>query len=263
MATWQNLSLSLSPKQEPRLYPKARIARSFFRTHFGPEEQCDNRDFCMFAFEPNPSHIERHREMQQEYEKMGWRYHFIQGGVSDVDGNLTFYHTGDEYGYTTLKSSCRRRCDANHVPVYRLVDWIKQEIDGRLIPEPYGAGEVYDSGPRVVMKLDIEMMEWVVFPDLLLAGVMCNDITAIMGEFHLKPLWYLYPITFQGHASKTRGDTNFTIPKWEEARTLKEEWVTMIERNPNYNTTLDLRDDESYRTDGVSWPVPSNVNATI
>ena len=252
MATWQNLS----PQNRNLVFTQKHELQDHSSEHTLDQRNSVTTETSV-CLRLNQIH------QQQEYEKMGWRYHFIQGGVSDVDGNLTFYHTGDEYGYTTLKSRCRRRCDANHVPVYRLVDWIKQEIDGRLIPEPYGAGEVYDSGPRVVMKLDSEMMEWIVFPDLLLSGVMCNDITAMTGEFHLKPLWYLYPITFQGHASKTRGDTNFTIPKWEEARTLKEEWVTMIERNPNCNTTLDLRDDESYRTDGVSWPVPSNVNATI
>lgn len=237
---------------EPSLYPKATIARNFFQSHFGPEEQRDNRDFCIFAFEPNPSHLQRHQEMKRVYETMGWRYYPIHGGVSDQDGNLTFYHIGDEYGFTTLKSSCRKRCDPEYVPVYRLSSWIKREIHGRKLPQlPYGTG--YSNGPQVVMKMDVEMMEWILFPDLLLSGVLCEDIDAMMGEFHLQGNWFFYPITFEGHGIQG-ASSNFTLKSWEEGDKLKNEWLTMMERNPHCNTVLSMRDDETYRLDGMHWP---------
>ncbi|KAL7537366.1 hypothetical protein ACHAXR_007779 [Thalassiosira sp. AJA248-18] len=236
---------------EPSLYPKAQIARNFFRSHFGPEEQRDNRDFCIFAFEPNPSHVQRHKEMKRVYDIMGWRYYPIHGGVSDEDGNLTFYHIGDEYGFTTLKSSCRKRCDPEHVPVYRLSSWIKREIHGRKLPQLlHGTG--YSNGPRVVMKMDVEMMEWILFPDLLMSGVLCEDINAMMGEFHLKANWFFYPITFEGHGK--HGASNLTIQTWEEADKLKNEWLTMMERNPHCKTVLSMKDDETYRLDGMPFP---------
>lgn len=236
---------------EPSLYEKAKIARKFFQTHFGAEELRDNRDFCIFSFEPNPSHLQRHQEMKHEYDKMGWRYYPIHGGVSDEDGNLTFYHIGDEYGFTTLQSSCRKRCDPEHVPVFRLSSWIKREIHGRKLPQsPYGTG--YNDGPRVVMKMDIEMMEWLVFPDLLLSGVLCEDINAMMGEFHLRANWFFYPITFEGHGNQ--GAKNFTIKSWEEGSKLKDEWLLMVERNPHCNTVMSMKDDETYRLDGMPWP---------
>ncbi len=37
------------------------------------------------------------------------------------------------------------------------------------------------------MKLDAEGLEFRVIPDLLLAGVLCNDIHFLMGEFHHAP----------------------------------------------------------------------------
>ena len=52
---------------EPSLYPKAWIARKFFVAHFGPEVLRDNRDFCIFGFEPNPVHKKQHEEMRDHY----------------------------------------------------------------------------------------------------------------------------------------------------------------------------------------------------
>ncbi|KAL9186580.1 hypothetical protein ACHAXT_005818 [Thalassiosira profunda] len=226
---------------EPFKYPKARIARMFFRKHFGPEESRDNRDFCVFSFEPNPSHRERHEEMRRAYEAVGWRYHPIFGG----------------YGFTTLKSSCRKRCDPEHVPVYRLSSWIDREVHGREIPQPFAING-YHNGPRVTMKMDIEMMEWLVFPDLLLSGVLCRDIAGVIGEFHLKANWFFYPITFDDRSRKGK---NFTIERWEDADELQSEWLAMIEQNPHCHTQMSMRDDETYRTDGMPWPTDDSLEA--
>mmetsp|Transcript_13315 Transcript_13315/g.28246 ORF Transcript_13315/g.28246 Transcript_13315/m.28246 type:complete len:322 (-) Transcript_13315:789-1754(-) len=233
---------------QPTLYPDAKVARHFFRTHIGPEESRINSDICVFSFEPNPSHLERHEEMRRAYDSMGWRYHPIHGGVSDKDGNLTFYHIGDETGFTMLNSSCRKRCDPEYVPIYHLSSWIEREVRGREIPEPSGQ---YPYGPRVVMKMDIEMMEWIVFPDLLYSGALCKDIHAVMGEFHLRSHWFFYPITFDDYKGTGK---NFTVQSWEEGVKLRDEWIGIMEKNPNCTTQLSMQDDESHRNDGMPWP---------
>ncbi|KAL7532339.1 hypothetical protein ACHAXR_005461 [Thalassiosira sp. AJA248-18] len=131
--------------------------------------------------------------MEDAYAAMGWRYHFIHAGVGDDDHHdgLTFYHIGKgnkelERGFTTVQSKCRRECRPEKVPVIRLSDWIDREIHGRIIPAAAIASrssqQNKDSNkrenkeeqppPRVVMKMDIEMYEWVVFPDLLSSGVL-------------------------------------------------------------------------------------------
>ena len=46
---------------EPHLYPKAHVARAFFQEKFGPEASRDNRDYCVFSFEPNPGARPRSR----------------------------------------------------------------------------------------------------------------------------------------------------------------------------------------------------------
>ena len=50
---------------EPSKYPDATTGRRLFNEHFGDEESRDNRDICSFAFEPNPVHVTRHRELSE------------------------------------------------------------------------------------------------------------------------------------------------------------------------------------------------------
>ena len=168
-------------------------------SQFGPEEA--RRKFCkitcVFAFEPNPLHVSKHKELQKAYNSMGWRYHFIHAGVSDDEGMLTFYHIGKgpknlERGFTMVKNRCHNECRPENVTVVRLSEWIKSEIHGRVIP----AVEEKEAQPRVVMKMDIEMGEWLVVPDLIASGVLCQDIDALAGEYHLKAHKANYPINF-------------------------------------------------------------------
>ena len=86
---------------------------------------------------------------------------FINAGVSDIAGNLTFYHMdidpkfGKEVGFTSVKSKCRGKCVPETIPVVRLADWLQHEILYRQLPDvTYGE---YDGGPRVLMKLDVEL----------------------------------------------------------------------------------------------------------
>lgn len=177
--------------------------------------------------------------------------------MGDNDGNLTFYHIGDDTGFTVIESSCRKRCDPEHVPVYRLSDWINREVHGRKIPQVTNALH-YEKGPRVVMKMDVEMMEWLLFPDLLQSGVLCRDIDGMMGEFHLQNHWFFYPITF----AHSRQGENFTIDTWQNATKLKDGYLTKIQSDPNCNIQLTMKDDESHRTDGMPWPNLSNTTAS-
>ena len=45
---------------EPQKYPNAKEAHGIFNEHFGPRDIRDNRNTCVFAFEPNPTHNVRH-----------------------------------------------------------------------------------------------------------------------------------------------------------------------------------------------------------
>ena len=86
-----NIGMHVRFLYEPQLYPKARIARRFFMESFGAESNRDNRDVCVFSFEPNPNHISRHVQLQKAYASLGWSYYPIHAGVGHQAGNITFY----------------------------------------------------------------------------------------------------------------------------------------------------------------------------
>lgn len=241
---------------ESSLYPKAWIARKFYTAHFGPELVRDNRDFCIFAFEPNPIHKKRHEEMRDAYASMGWRYHYIPAGVGDRDGNLSFYDIGDQLGFSAMpKRGCDVKCPRIQVPVHRLSDWIENEVIGRMTPPQAHGGKGYVSGPRIAMKLDIEMLEWIVIPDLIASGVLCH-IDAIMGEFHLIAQWHRYPVTFSNPGG---GGRDWTLHNYTEAEAFMNQMLGMIERNYHCKTKLEMRDDESHADDGMPWPKPPMI----
>jgi len=249
---------------EPQLYPKATVARDFFEKTFGPQESRANGDVCVFSFEPNPDHYGRHEHLAKAYGSQGWRYTPIHAGVSHrAGGNITFYHTGDDLGFTTKKSNCRRECRPEHVPIIRLADWIQQEVAGRRIPQPIGDDTIQ---PRVVMKMDVEFMEYEIIPDLMLSGVLCGTIHSMMGEFHhdVGMIAYLWPMTYKRNTSESSGNNDVWLLERKKAREISIEWLRMMDHNPNCDTIFSMKDDESYRNDGMDLPtILSQSNSSI
>ena len=169
---------------EPDLYPLAKAAKGVFDKEFG--EVRDNRDFCSFGFEPNPSHVAHHRKMEAAYKAQGWRYKFIPAGVSDHEGNLTFYKTDtlaeskhNDWGFSIIKKS--NNTTPFLVPVLDLAEWIHENIANRELPKIVHGNY---TKPKVVMKFDIEGAEYVMLPRLLFSGIFCSVIDFAFGEFH-------------------------------------------------------------------------------
>lgn len=165
--------------------------QQLFTDHFGDRFSRDPRDICVFAFEPNPAHKERHQMVKKAYEAVGIRYHPISAGASNTDGNLIFYHQGDEenseWGFSVKDFGTNKKEGAAvSVPVIRLKSWISEHIYGRVIPEtPFGGNITLKKTPAVLMKMDIEGSEFDVLPDLMGTGSLCSTIDLIFGEWHL------------------------------------------------------------------------------
>jgi hypothetical protein len=275
---------------EPHLYPSnytksqrrkwGGTARDFFASQFGPEHHRDPSEFCVFGFEPNPAHVPRHLEMEAAYAAAGWRYRFVRAGVSDEDGEMTFYHVGRgdktlERGFSTQVEKCKARpgqknnkCPEEVVKVLRLSDWIDREVHGRIIPATPTRGRTRRTStkgeekkkttnistlpPKVVMKMDIEFSEFLVFPDLLTSGVLCRDVDALMVEFHTSQRAAGdYPMSFPN-----RGEDggNWTLSTNEDAERLVDDMIGLVRRNPNCRTEIVIRDDETHESDGMPWP---------
>ena len=234
-------TFAFSSSQTYTLMPE--LQDHFSQKIFGPESERVNTDICVFSFEPNPDHYARHDHLSKAYSNFNWRFTPIHAGVGHQTGNITFYHVGDDLGFTTQKSLCRRECRPEEVPIVHLADWIKREVTDRRIPRI--ANKTMMPPPRVAMKMDIECAEYEVLPDLMLSGVMCNTIDAVMGEFH----YLMRNITFE----RQGGEVPWTLKK-EVAKQISGEWLRMIDHNPHCKTKFYMRDDESYRNDGQPLP---------
>lgn len=181
---------------QPNLYPYANNIIKEFDQTFGIGR--DNRDICAFGFEPNPAHKVRHQQLEIAYQKMGWRYKYIQAGVGDHDGNLTFWHENsqadnnhNEWGFRMYQQN--ENSTSVTVPLINLPQWIQHHIVERQLPKQiYGnyssvsttqQQQTIQEG-KVMMKMDIEGSEYLLLPWLLMSGVFCRGIDFMFGEFH-------------------------------------------------------------------------------
>jgi FkbM family methyltransferase len=229
---------------EPEKYPDANFSRGLFDAEFGKVR--DNRDICVFCFEPNPNNLAKLAPKAKAYEAMGWRYHIMPVGASDRDGNLTFHHQGD--GYLELGFSVKKMDIAEKgkvaatvtVPIIHFAKWLDEHVNNRRIPDKvHGA---YPAGPKVVMKLDIEASEYVVLPDLMLSGAMCG-IDFMFGEFHPS----FAPLDFPGHRI---GRTHKDLQAFQDAM------LKVIPGSRNCKTRFQAIDDEEHIHDGMPLPTP-------
>jgi hypothetical protein len=232
---------------EPEKYPNAKKAKNLFNSQFGTDR--DNRDFCTFEFEPNPAHQAALERKSKAYEAMGWRFHVKNVGASDNDGTMDFYHQGDddkeEWGFA-VKQFYNKSSKVS-IPVIRFSTWLEEHVNKRKIPStPYGS--YGNSGPKVVMKFDVEGSEFVLLPDLMLSGTMCG-IDFMFGEFHPQ----FAPLDFPGHRIPLTTD--------REAQDIEGALRKVIPSSRNCKTVFRYEDDESYLHDGMPLPVPNTTAA--
>jgi len=236
---------------EPDMYPDSTSSREAFAREFGYPR--DNRDYCSFGFEPNPKFEQRHLDLEAAYAAMGWRYKPFMAGASDEDGNITFYHSHLEnkewetgFSAVTPKTLYGTDATSRTVEIVRLATWIRDEIEGRRIPTTTYSDVLKE--PKVVMKLDVEGLEFKVFPDLLTTGALCNNIHFLMGEFHHQADNHnYYPINLTS-------DGRHVLHHRKDGEQLAREMLHMVDISENCMTKISLQDDEAYLTDPHPYP---------
>jgi len=240
---------------EPQKYPNAKEAHGIFNEHFGGPEIRDNRNICVFAFEPNPVHKERHLQLQEAYSKVGWRYHHFAAGAGDKVENVTFYHqdngNNNEWGFSSSKREGGENIPVN-VTSIRLSSWLREHIEGRMIPQaPSDAGsknetKVESKRPTVVMKFDVEGYEYILLPDLMFTGAMCSNIDYAFGEVHP---W----IGAEIPPEEKTGKGGLYLRSKPEARKYWDDLLMAFRslRSNDCRTKIEELDDESYLMDGM------------
>jgi hypothetical protein len=97
-----------------------------------------------------------------------------------------------------------------------------------------------------VMKMDIEFSEFIVLPDLVVQGSLCNAVDSVFGEFHFRPA--LFPLKF--------ADNNIILKDTSDAKVYTNSLIRAMHSNPSCQTLFTYGDDESYKSDGIPWPTP-------
>ena len=237
---------------EPQKYPKSKFTKKFDEI-FGYNRTLQN--ICVFAFEPN---VQRHNSSQtatqNAYQRMGWRYHYIPYGVSDKDGQVTFYRNLDyfnglvreEWGFGThLHSGKINASDASKnaslVAIVNTVDlaaWSERHIFNRTVPLK---NEFNRHHPVVAMKMDVEGSEYRTIDHMIEVGTACK-FDFIMGELHFGDV----PQEFGRHRLTTEQEV-LEYSKYMKKELEKEGCPRFLEF-----------DDEEYLHDGQPLPVPGD-----
>jgi Methyltransferase FkbM domain len=242
---------------EPEKYPKSKFTGRF-DILFGQNRTLQN--ICVFAFEPNvQKHGESQLTIQTAYQRMGWKYYYMPYGVSDKDGQVTFFRNLDyfngqrreEWGFGIHLHS-KQHMNVSEVlqnsSLVALVDtidlaaWSERHIFDRRIPPKNKYNRHH---PIVAMKMDIEGSEYRTLQHMIETGTACK-FDFILGELHYNTI----PQEFRGYNLTTEK----SVKKY--ANSMKKQ----LQRHgcPNF----DEFDDEQYLHDGQPYPDPENSSSS-
>lgn len=150
--------------------------------YFGPasmrSKPSNQSGLCAFGFEANPRFVEEHRMIATGYTGRGWQVQFFTPVVaSDHDGAEDFYVEDllepDNEGLSVLNTSIRNGSNTGkprklELPAARLAELMRTKVAERALSEDEVPG-------KVLMKIDINDEEFAALPDLLQAGLLCQQ----------------------------------------------------------------------------------------
>ena len=168
-----NIGVQARRLYEFEKYPKRGELNNLFDKYFG----LTNRNLiCTFAFEPNPRHKPRLKEMEAVYHSLDIRYYFLPYGVSTI--NTSFYllkpNSDTQMAASLIKTNTNlnRPINSVKVQVINLLDFLTKFIVNNLNIQ------------AILCKMDIEGEEYNLLPSLISSGLICL-IDTLTVEFHL------------------------------------------------------------------------------
>ena len=191
-----NIGLHARYLFEPQHYPLSQYVTAFGRL-LGPPHKRNLSEVCAFAVEPNPAHAQRLHKLETAYQNRGWRLHYLPFGASDRAGQMTFYANAKvrngkhnhEWGFGTVDREARLKAGGLQrplsVPTFNLAAFLGGIAARRL---PRYASTVRP--PRLIVKMDVEGLEYGLLPSLLLRGTLCGggiDFISVEPHPHFAP----------------------------------------------------------------------------
>jgi len=242
-----NIGNTVRKVYEPHLFINATFL-SIFEKYFGDDNSRQiggEHTVCAVGFEPNPKHSKWLKDLQNAYEKCGWKAKFhTKTAAAHSNGLATFYSDSDlknyEWGASIVKSKKAYK-PVGVAKMMRLSDYILQKVITRKLPNPLST-EVLEQKPNVVVKLDIEGSELEVLTDLLVTGSL-QHVDFISAEYH--------PLSF------TRVDERRSFIQGLEKAL---DTITYLSQRLRLNSVINVKnfEDESYAK--VKYPLPDCLN---
>jgi FkbM family methyltransferase len=160
---------------EMEKFPRRGILNDLFDKHFGKTAE-ERLNVCTFAFEPNPRHTPRLREMEAIYQSLGIRYYFYPYAVSTVD--TTFQLSRPTNTQTQVAASLVKPS----VPSINATNLVTVQVLN-LIQFFHKYFEKNRKIQSFLCKMDIEGEEYNLLPSLISSGLICH-IDSLFVEYH-------------------------------------------------------------------------------
>lgn len=160
---------------EAEKFPLRGVLNQLFDQHFGKTME-ERLQVCTFAFEPNPRHTPRLREMEAIYQSLGIRYYFFPYAVSTVDTTfqLSKPNSDTQMAASLVKTTSPATPSSNSVTVQvlNLLQFFRKYF------------EMNSKIQHFLCKMDIEGEEYNLLPALISSGLICH-IDLLTVEYHL------------------------------------------------------------------------------
>lgn len=174
-----NIGVQVRKLYEPDKYPKASV-HSSFRAAFGDAPRCS---ICSIGFEPNPRHTPQLAKVQSRLRAMGAPVLFLHAAAGAADGYVEFGRLSNitRRGQTDLSASAnvvmQRRWGLKNKFAVRSVDMARvlRHVDARLRE---GAPDA--ASRRIMMKLDVEGLEYAVLTHIVASQAICTVDLLVM-----------------------------------------------------------------------------------
>lgn len=149
-----------------------------FRHYFGNNLTARHEQVCAFAWEPDPFHVAQHEILRASWNRRGIRAMSFPFPINDNNEMVKFWsvrsfrHTN--WGSTLLEDAAKtydpKRVSSFEVRTFNILSFLQHKIA---------------SDALVLVKMDIEGLEHILYPKLFVSGLLCK-LTFVGTELHAR-----------------------------------------------------------------------------
>jgi len=167
--------LYTGPRKDRRT-PTGELFDTFFPK--APVRRAHASEMCAIGFEANVHHEKRLRKVEACFTSKGWRLHvFAPVAVADHPYGITMCSDDkpefQEWGFSAFTpQGAPKRTHCTDVPTVNVTHFMQTVLASGI--------------EHVIVKMDVEGMEWRILPPLIFAGFLCREsgVEALTLEFH-------------------------------------------------------------------------------